>query len=543
MSHDDRLCVSVAFVVSHMLQIICVISKGQDLGQTKDWGDHSFHATFICARIMHLPNDRKWSVNEENVSSPTLNPTIGVKLGSCIDEDPFDSNRNAYATPGHKFKPDQHIAEKISSNMPHKMEETTIKAKVAVLGMSPALITDVLRLKELRKIHGESFEIISVSEHPSEDLHPSRGMHVTTDFSTARGWNCLLEAFFKVILLDYSWFQRDYFYTNYGGKSWFTVSAGNGTSTRTPDSALKNVQALSGGSTPRSTTSSPRKTSCGFIQRFFEWDGLLVILPLDERGDVWREFHYYQSINKYQYQLIHHMRHPLVHATIYAENSIDWQKLVPREFQCKTDDNQHRYLRQHEDCATHLAIYADSDAGRRALQEYFLAVPTIPSCLLKPELPVSQGKDNDVSLSSDKGGDANPPTSSETSQNERPSSYVEVLSGTKRIYSSVISNDIYTYATNQLMQVDTALKDSAIHDNSNSTKKRKISSTRMNNCKTDVPTEEPQITQEVVDWIQCDRCARWHVLDKQLTNNDNVFNLSKLVVFYCEMLDPKLQCM
>jgi len=125
-------------------------------------------------------------------------------------------------------------------------EVVTDPVKVALLAMSPGFITDAVRMKELRFLD-TNYANVSVSEFANST---SEGVeHLCTDFSTARGWNCILEMFFSIIYLDYSWFQRDYFYTNYGGKEWFFNKA----------------------------------TKKGFIERFFDWEGDVVIMPLDER--------------------------------------------------------------------------------------------------------------------------------------------------------------------------------------------------------------------------------------------------------------------
>ena len=175
---------------------------------------------------------------------------------------------------------------------------TKDRALMAVFGMSPAFICDVLRMNKLQRLVDNHYKIISVSEYASNVNH------ICTNFSCGRGWTCILKHFFKVIIMDYSWLQRDYFYTNYGGERWF----------------------------------HDRSITKGFIQRFFEWDGEVVIWPLDERGDVWKEFQKYQPKNSFSFQLIRHDLHPLVHATKSAENSKAWKKNVPNEFQCKTGE-------------------------------------------------------------------------------------------------------------------------------------------------------------------------------------------------------------
>ena len=88
-------------------------------------------------------------------------------------------------------------------------DNVSTKRRVAVLGMSPAFITDVLRMNELRQLHDRHYDTLTVSEMPTKDLGANHN-HVTTDFSTARGWNELLECFCSIIVLDYSWFQRKY---------------------------------------------------------------------------------------------------------------------------------------------------------------------------------------------------------------------------------------------------------------------------------------------------------------------------------------------
>jgi len=93
----------------------------------------------------------------------------------------------------------------------NRSDNISTKQRVAVLGMSPAFITDVLRMNELRLLHDEFYNTLTVSELPARDLKPDHN-HITTDFSTARGWNELLENFFSVIVLDYSWFQRKHKY-------------------------------------------------------------------------------------------------------------------------------------------------------------------------------------------------------------------------------------------------------------------------------------------------------------------------------------------
>ena len=202
--------------------------------------------------------------------------------------------------------------------------DNTPKLRVAILGMSPGFKTDVVRMKSYRELHEDDYEVVTISEHPSVEGH------LCADFSSARGWNTILEGFFSILYLDYSWIQRDYFYTNYGGKRWFYDQ-----------------------SVPGNT---------GFIERFFEWNGLVIILPLDERGDVWKEFCHYQHLNKFDYQLFSHEVSPLVQASRFAENvwlpdenKWQWLKEVPKEFQCKTDRNQRRYLRatnENEETAT-----------------------------------------------------------------------------------------------------------------------------------------------------------------------------------------------
>ena len=202
-----------------------------------------------------------------------------------------------------KKEPDRVVMPPLSS--PLKL--TPPKGRIAVLGMSPGFKTDVVRMDSVRELHKGDYEVITISEHPTVEGH------LCTDFSSARGWNTILEGFFNIVVLDYSWIQRDYFYTNYGGKKWFFDK-----------------------SVPHNT---------GFIKRFFEWNGQVVILPLDERGDVWKEFCHFQKGNKFEFQLLMHEVCPLVQASRKAENEIAWVKEIPKEFQCKTDRNQRRYLR------------------------------------------------------------------------------------------------------------------------------------------------------------------------------------------------------
>lgn len=179
-------------------------------------------------------------------------------------------------------------------------------ARAGYLGFSPAFITDVVRMESLKEMHDGEYEVMSISEHPEVEGH------ICTDFSSSRGWKTILEGFFELLCLDYSWIQRDYFYTNYGGKRWFF------------DPSVPNNK--------------------GFVQRFFEWNGKVIILPLDERGDVWHEFCMYQDKNNFEYQLLQHDSCPLVQATRRAEYTRQWAG-VPNEFKCKTDRNQRRYLR------------------------------------------------------------------------------------------------------------------------------------------------------------------------------------------------------
>jgi hypothetical protein len=178
--------------------------------------------------------------------------------------------------------------------------------RVGYLGMSPGFVTDVVRMKIVRSMHKGNFDVTTISEHPQTEGH------MCTDFSSARGWNTILEGFFDILCLDYSWMQRDYFYTNYGGKRWYFDPSVPGNK--------------------------------GFIERFFEWNGKVILIPLDERGDVWNEFCRYQHLNNFDYQLLMHESCPLVQATRKAEYTKQWQA-VPAEFRCKTDRNQRRYLR------------------------------------------------------------------------------------------------------------------------------------------------------------------------------------------------------
>ncbi len=227
------------------------------------------------------------------------------------------------------------------------------KERVAILGMSPGFKTDVVRMNSYRELHEDDYEVVTISEHPNVEGH------LCADFSSARGWNTILEGFFTILYLDYSWIQRDYFYTNYGGKRWFYDQ-----------------------SVPGNT---------GFIKRFFEWNGQVIILPLDERGDVWKEFSSYQHLNKFDYQLFCHEASPLVQASRFAENvwlpaenKWQWLKELPKEFQCKTDRNQRRYLRatlegsedmqsehRHAAEATHIA-FTNGTSGANALERYLL---------------------------------------------------------------------------------------------------------------------------------------------------------------------------
>lgn len=178
--------------------------------------------------------------------------------------------------------------------------------RVGYLGMSPAFVTDNVRMESVKEMHEGVFEVVTISEHPEV------AGHLCADFSSARGWNTILGGFFDILCLDYSWIQRDYFYTNYGGKRWFF------------DPSVPNNK--------------------GFVKRFFEWNGRVIVLPLDERGDVWHEFCKYQNLNHFDYQLLQHEACPLVQATRKAEYTKQWA-VVPSEFKCKTDRNQRRYLR------------------------------------------------------------------------------------------------------------------------------------------------------------------------------------------------------
>jgi len=302
-------------------------------------------------------------------------------------------------------------------------------------------------------------------------------------------------------------YTGDYFYTNYGGRGWFTASSGSGISTRTPEASIKscnnnssnNLASLgigngsgSGNNSPRSQPSPRQRESTGFIRRFFDWNGLCVILPLDERGDVWTEFSYYQPQNNYQYQLIHHMQHPMVHATLHAETSGQWYAQVPKEFQCKTDANQHRYLRSHADLHTHICIYANSVEGRKAMEQYLYT-------------PI-------------------------------PSMFAGVAG------ASMIKSVLKVYPCNT--PPEPLSPDGNVSGHGNSAKKRKSSS---NLSSQDSPRNKSNngsvngadAGADAMTWIQCEDCERWLNIDVSHAQHLESTQSS----FFCHMVSPPIACL
>jgi len=229
-----------------------------------------------------------------------------------------------------------------------------------------------------------------------------------------------------------------------------------------------------------------------------------VILPLDERGDVWKEFAYYQHQNNYQYQLIHHMQHPLVHATLHAETSAKWFAQVPKEFQCKTDQNQHRYLRPHPDLHTHICIYANSTEGRQAMEQYlYTPIPskfcdTAGTSTIKSILNVYPPN--------------TPPASLEPYTPDATSSGAGSGNGTKK-------------------------RKAGTQPSQNSASPR----SRSNNggASGAGAGAGKGVGADAMTWIQCEDCERWIIIDVSAAKHLE----DKKSSFFCQMVSPPIICL